>query len=320
MGKNEKSVLITGASSGIGRACVSQMQEAGWRVFATVRKETDRDKLRAETDAYPVLMDVQDPASISAAAAEIETQLNGQGLDGLVNNAGVGWVRPLEYASLGDLREIFEINVFGQIAVTQALLRALRKARGRIVNITSVGVNIAIPFGGLLNASKSAFGMLSDTLRLEMHPFGVRVSAVEPGAISTPAVEKTLGDIEKVIADLSAEAQTQYGHMLRTFARKAYAREKAGSSPDVVARAVHHALTATRPRIRYRVGNHARLLATLSKVLPESILDAIRLRMFGIAAASENPHPSTGSGQAFSRKVPAENGAPGGVARPMPAS
>jgi NAD(P)-dependent dehydrogenase (short-subunit alcohol dehydrogenase family) len=307
----EKSVVITGASSGIGRASMSQMQEAGWRVFATVRKETDRDKLRSETNIYPVLMDVQDPASISLAAAEIKSQLNGRGLDGLVNNAGVGWVRPLEYASLRDLREIFEINVFGQIAVAQGLLPSLRKVRGRIVNITSVGVNIAIPFGGLLNASKCAFGMLSDTLRLEMHPFGVRVCAVEPGAISTPAVDKTLGDIEQVIADLSADAQARYGDMLRTFARKAYAREKAGSSPDVVARAVHHALTSARPKIRYRVGKHARLMATLPKLIPESILDALRLRMFGISAASENPRPSTGSGQAFSRKQHAGNGAPG---------
>jgi NAD(P)-dependent dehydrogenase (short-subunit alcohol dehydrogenase family) len=316
MENNKKSVVITGASSGIGRACVSQLSRAGWRVFATVRKEADRDKLRAETGVYPVLLDVQDAASISVAAAEIESQLNGRGLDGLVNNAGIGLVRPLEYASLHDLREIFEINVFGQIATTQALSGSLRTGRGRIVNITSVGVNIAIPFGGLLNASKSAFGMLSDTLRLEMHPFGVRVCAVEPGAISTPAVEKTLGDIEKVIADLSPEGQARYGEMLRTFARKAYAREKAGSSPDVVARAVRHALTSSRPRIRYRVGNHARLLATLPKLLPESIWDAIRLRMFGIEAPSKNSHSSASSGQPFSPSVRARKGAP--APRPVP--
>ena len=308
----KKSVVITGASSGIGRACVSHMIQAGWSVFATVRKESDQEKLRA-LGADPVLMDVQDAASISAASAEIETRLHGRGLDALVNNAGVGWVRPLEHASLADLRDIFEINVFGQIALTQALLPSLRKAGGRIVNITSVGVNIAIPFGGLLNGSKAAFGMLSDTLRLEMHPFGVRVIAIEPGAICTPAVEKTLGDIEQVISALPSGAQAQYGDMLRSFARRAYARERAGSSADVVARAVQHALTSSRPRIRYRVGNHARLLAALPKILPESILDAIRLRMFGIHARSEKRHPSTGSDEAFSRKHRARNGAPGPV-------
>lgn len=284
MENSGKTVVITGASSGIGRASLSRMSRAGWRVLATVRKDRDRDSLRDVAGVVPILMDIEDGASIAAAAEEIAFQAAG-GLDGLVNVAGIGMVRPLEYATLGELRQIFEINVFGQVAITQGLTVLLRKKRGRIVNITSVGANIAIPFGGLLNASKSAFAMLSDTLRLEMRPFGVRVSAVEPGAISTPAVDKTLGDIEQVIANLPAAGQEQYGAMLRNFARKAYVREKNGSSPDVVARAVYHALTANRPRIRYRVGNHAKLLTYLAKTLPEPFLDALRLRMFGMQTA-----------------------------------
>lgn len=283
---SQKSVVITGASSGIGRASVALMSQAGWRVFATVRKTADAQKLQ---DAYgenviPVAMDVENESSIKAAAQQIASQLDGRGLDGLVNCAGIGVVRPVEYASLSDIRQIYEINVFGQILVSQSLLPLLRRNRGRIVNITSVGVNIAIPFGGLLNSSKSAFAMMSDSMRLELRPFGVRVIAVEPGAISTPAVEKTLGDIAKVIEDLPIEAQTQYGEMLRTFGRKAYTREKNGSSPTVVADAVLHALSSTRPRIRYRVGKHAKLLATLPKLLPESVLDALRIRMFGLEA------------------------------------
>jgi len=267
------------------------MSRAGWRVFATVRKASDQEKLRAEAGVVPVIMDVEDAGSIKAGAEQIDSQLQGSGLDGLVNCAGIGMVRPMEYATLDDLRKIFEINVFGQIAITQALCGALRKSRGRVVNITSVGVNLAIPFGGLLNASKCAFGMLSDNLRLELRPFGVWVSAVEPGAISTPAVEKTLGDIEQVITALPPEAQARYGSMLRTFAQKAYAREKAGSPPEVVARAVYHALTSNRPRIRYRVGKHAKLLATLPKILPESVMDALRLKMFGISGPSSERRP-----------------------------
>jgi len=292
-----KTVVITGASSGIGRSCVKRMQSAGWRVFATVRKATDRDKVQITNLAgvVPVLMDVSDQASIASAAAEIETHLNGQALDGVVNVAGIGMVRPLEYAMMKDVREIFEINFFGQLAVTQALLRVLRQNRGRIVNITTVGVNLAIPFGGLLNASKSAFAMISDTLRLEMHPFGVRVCAVEPGAISTPAVDKTLGDLEQVIASLPSEAQEQYGTIIRKMGKRAYAMEKNGSSPEVVADAVHHALTSERPRIRYRVGKHARLLATLPKVLPESVMDAIRIRMFGLTAPRESASARPGT-------------------------
>jgi len=283
-----KNVLITGASSGIGWASAIRMAQAGWHVIATVRKEADQKNLVAlGLGMEPVLMDVQDSASIAAAAAQINSQLDG--LDGLVNVAGIGMMRPLEYATMRDLREIFDINFFGQIAVIQAFSRLLRRARGRIVNITSVGVNLAVPFGGLLNSSKSAFGMVNDTLRLEMRPFGVHVCAIEPGAIATPAVEKTLGDLENVISKLPAEAQRQYGEMIRSFGRRGYEMEKNGSSPDVVARAVHHALSSTRPRIRYRVGRHAKLLAFLPKVLPESILDTIRIRMMNPAGALTGP-------------------------------
>ena len=292
-----KAVVITGASSGIGRASVLKMSRVGWRVFATVRRAADGQRLRDETSAnvYPVIMDVQDVGSILSAALEVETQLGGRGLDGLVNNAGIGTVRPVEYATTQDLREIFDINVFGQIATIQAYSRLLRKGQGRIVNITSIGVNVAIPFGGLLNASKSAFAMMSDTMRLELRSFGIHVCTIEPGAISTPAVEKTLGDIERVIANLPPEGQALYGSMLKHFGRLAYEREKKGSPPDVVAKAVHHALTSSRPRIRYRAGKHARLLAALPKILPESVLDAMRLRMFGMTSpVSSNDSPESG--------------------------
>ncbi|MFZ0730982.1 MAG: SDR family NAD(P)-dependent oxidoreductase [Candidatus Sulfotelmatobacter sp.] len=284
MSNPRKSVVITGASSGIGRASVALMNQTGWQVFASVRKTSDQQELQEAygENVVPVVMDVENEWSIRTAAQHIASQLGGRGLDGLVNCAGIGVVRPIEYASLSELRQIYEINVFGQILVAQSLLHLLRRNRGRIVNITSVGVNIAIPFGGLLNSSKSAFGMLSDSMRLELRPFGIRVIALEPGAISTPAVDKTLGDIEKVIENLPAEARVQYGEMLRAFGRRAYEREKSGSSPDVVAHAVHHALSSNRPRIRYRVGKHARLLATLPKLLPETVLDALRIRMFGL--------------------------------------
>ncbi len=278
----KKTALITGASSGIGRACMLRMTQAGWQVFATVRKKEDSDKLRSlgNPDLVPLMMDVKDRASIERAAEEFSSHVHDHGLDGLVNVAGIGMVRPVEYASADDLQEIFDINLFGQIAVAQAFLPSLRKARGRIVNITSVGVNIAIPFGSLLNASKSAFGMFSDTMRMELYPFGVRVSTIEPGAIKTPAVDKTLGDIEGVIAKLPSEGAERYAEMLRKFARHAYERENTGSSPDVVAAAVQHALTVSRPRIRYRVGKDAKLLAMLGRFLPDLVLDATRRRLF----------------------------------------
>jgi NAD(P)-dependent dehydrogenase (short-subunit alcohol dehydrogenase family) len=187
----------------------------------------------------------------------------------------MGMVRPIEYATAADLEKIFDVNVFGQIAVAQAFLPLLRQARGRMVNISSIGAHIAIPFGGLLNARKSAFGLLSDTLRLELRPFGVGVSVVEPAAIKTPAVDKTLGNIEDVIANLPPKGAAEYGGMLKRFAARAYAQESTGSSPDVVARAVSHALTARSPRTRYRVGKHAAVLSVLPRILPARLLDSL---------------------------------------------
>jgi len=281
---NKKTVVITGASSGIGRSSLCRLAQSGWQVFAAVRKTQDSDQLRSDfgTSVTPVIMDVTNRPSVTAAAEQVVSRLQDSGLDGLVNVAGVGKVRPVEYMTQDDLREIFDINVFGQIAVTQAFLPLLRTARGRIVNISSVGAHIAIPFGSLINATKSAFGILSDTLRLELHPFGIRVAVVEPGAIQTPAVAKTLGDVEAVIRSLPEKGAAQYGNMLRDFARRAYEREMNGSSPDAVAQAIQHALTAKRPRTRYRVGKHATLLATLAAFLPDRLLDTIRFRITGM--------------------------------------
>lgn len=281
-----KTVVITGASSGIGRASVARMIESDWLVIATVRRPEDASRLVTDFGPHvlPQVMDVTDRASITAAAQAVSAQLKGDGLDGLVNVAGVGRVAPVEYMTHAELLQIFDINVFGQIAVTQAFLPLLREARGRIVNIGSIGAHIAIPFGSLINASKSAFQMFSDTLRLELHPFGIHVSVVEPGAIKTPAVNKTLGDVEGVIRSLPSSGAEQYGEMLKAFAHRAYTREMQGSSPDVVAQAVRHALTAKRPKTHYRVGKHATLLGTMAAVLPAGVLDTIRFRIAGMPA------------------------------------
>ena len=282
--REKKTVVITGASSGIGRSSVERMVQSGWHVFATVRKTEDGDRLRSDFGARvtPATMDVTNRSTITAAAEQVASLLQDSGLDGLVNVAGIGTVRPVEYMTRDELQELFDINVFGQIAVTQAFLPLLRAAHGRIVNISSIGAHIAIPFGGFINATKSALGILNDTLRLELHPFGIHVSVVEPGAIKTPAVDKTLGDVDGVIRSLPEDGAVLYGKMLRGFTRRAYEREMKGSSPDVVAKAIQHALTANRPHIRYRVGKHATILATLAAVLPDRLLDRIRFYIAGM--------------------------------------
>jgi NAD(P)-dependent dehydrogenase (short-subunit alcohol dehydrogenase family) len=279
-----KSVVVTGASTGIGRATAMLLAKRGFRVFAGVRNPWDAESLRSEGGArvIPIQIDVTDARSIAAAVDEIEQHLDGEGLDGLVNNAGIGVAVPVEGVAAEILRHHFEVDVFGQIAVTQAFLPLIRRNRGRIVNMGSVGGHITMPFGGILCGCKSALGSISDALRLELHPFGIRVSVVEPGAIHTPAVEKTLGDVEGAIAALPVATARRYGPLLRRVVRRAYEREKNGSPPEVVARVVHRALVARRPRIRYRVGRDARLLTALPRFLPDRVLDAARLRVFGM--------------------------------------
>ena len=184
---------------------------------------------------------------------------------------------------------------FGEIAVTQAFSRLLRKAKGRIVNITSVGVNLAIPFGGLLNASKLSICHVScPTAKMP----SARVIAIEPGAHRPRVVDKTLGRSGRGHPQSAAQAQAQYGPLIR--GREArYEMEKKGSSPDVVADAVQHALTSSRPRIRYRVGKHAKILATLPKILPERVMDALLRKMLGLSEVDEprtnNPAPTQAS-------------------------
>lgn len=277
----ETTIVITGASSGIGRASALRLARAGFRVYAGVRKDTDAQSLRAEHPALvPIAIDVADAASITAAKHRLEGEL--EGLDGLVNNAGVGLTAPMEHVPLDELRRQFEIDVFGQVAVTQALLPLIRRARGRIVNMGSVGGHITMPFGGVLCGCKSALRAMNDALRLELRPFGIHVCLIEPGSIRTPAADKTLGNVDRAIAALPPDGREHYAAMLREFTRRAYEREQHGSPPEVVARAVQHALTASKPRIRYPVGRDARILVTMPRLLPDRWLDRIRVRLFGM--------------------------------------
>ncbi len=284
----QRQVLVTGASSGIGRATALLLAGRGIRVFAACRKAADAEALTAAAPAgliQPVTMDVNDIDSVHAARTTVETMLCGRGLDGLVNNAGTGISAPVEAVSLSQMRANFEVNVFGQIAVIQTFLPLLRPKRGRIVNLGSVGARIAIPFGGVLCATKAAFTSFNDALRLELSSEGIKVCLIEPGSIRTPAVDKTLGGVEPAIAGWPEPMRGRYGAPFRRFTERAMARESGGSPPEVVAQAIHHALTSDRPHLRYPVGRDARLLSTLPQILSTAALDGLRLRLFGMRVA-----------------------------------
>ena len=273
----QRAVVVTGASSGIGEACALRLDGLGFRVFAGVRGQQDGDALRrkASERLAPVMLDVTDPLSVQSASDSVAAATGGVGLAGLVNNAGTAVAAPLEFLPLGELRRQLEVNVVGQIAVTQAFLPLLRQGSGRIVNIGSVSGRIASPLLGAYTASKFAMEGLTDTLRRELSPWGVAVSIVEPGRIATPIWEKSLKVADELLDALPRRALELYGPAIEEVRRGALEAARWGAPPEKVARAVEHALTAKRPRTRYPVGPDARVGALLVRLLPDPLLDRI---------------------------------------------
>ena len=277
-------MVVTGASTGIGEACALHFDKLGYRVFAGIRKAADGESLRRRASArlVAVRLDVSDETEVEQAARNVIEALGGGGLAGLVNNAGIVVGGMLEFLPLDALRHQLEVNVVGQIAVTQALLPSLRKARGRIVNIGSVSGLISSPFTGAYSASKFALEALTDSLRMELRPWKIHVSIVEPGFIQTPIGTKALAAEEALRAQLPAEALQLYGSSVRAV-RDATLREAAKAAPtEVVVKAVVHALSARRPRTRYVVGAHSGFQISLARALPDRWRDALIVRKLGL--------------------------------------
>lgn len=291
-------VLVTGTSSGIGRATASHLTSNGYRVFAAVRKDSDAQDLcrHLGENIVPVIVDVTQTDTIARAVALIDEHVGAEGLQGLVNNAGVGLASPLEAVPLGKLRAIFDVNVIGVVAVTQASLDLLRRGRGRIVNVSSVGAHIALPFIGPLAASKAAVGSLNDALRLELGRFGIAVVAIEPGAIRTSAVDAMEQSIEPTLASFTPEQSAWYADDFRRAITRGLEHERNGSDPDVVARAIYRALTVRRPKTRYRVGASSTILSILPRILPDALLDPLRRGIMGMDGKMHVVKPSLPTG------------------------
>ncbi len=283
-----RSVVITGASTGIGEACALRLDKQGWRVFAGVRKEEDGERLKQQASdrLQPVIIDVTDEASIASAAATVRDVVGEGGLAGLVNNAGIGVAGPLEFLTSEDLRRQLEVNVIGQIAVTREFLPLIRKGNGRIVNMGSIGGRMATPFLGPYNASKFAMEALTDSLRQELRPWGIRVAIVEPGSIATPIWEKSQAMADELEQNLPEEAMALYGEAFTAMRETARKFEQAGIPPDEVAKVVEHALTSSRPKPRYVVGRDAQIQRVIAKVVPDSVRDALVAQQLGLPKKS----------------------------------
>ena len=273
-------VLVTGASRGIGEACALRLVRAGMRVFAGVRDSAHGEALQKAggPGILPVRLDVTDAASIEAGLSLVVGQLGTGGLDALVNNAGIAVGGPLELLTPDDLRQQLEVNVVGQQAVTRAFLPLLRRAHGRIVFMSSVAGRSSLPIMGAYGASKHALEAMADALRLELRPWGITVSLVEPGVIATEIWERSVGAAQTRLERADPAALERYQRIIDGVRRRAQ-RGRSGLPPDEVARAVARALSARRPRARYVVGRDARLRILLETLLPTRLRDRIVARV-----------------------------------------
>ncbi len=277
-----RSVLVTGASTGIGRATAMRLDAAGWRVFAGVRKQADAEALsEAGSDRVtPLILDITDADQIAAAAARIGAGAGGR-LDGLVNNAGVGIPGPLETMPIEQFRRQVEVNLTGHLAVTQAMLPSIRCGPGRIVFISSIGGRIAFPLGGAYHAAKFGIEAVGDVFRQELHSWGIAVSIVEPGSIDTPIWASGERNLDQA-GERSAERDALYGRAIEGYRKVSRRLAERGIPAEQVARVVERALSARRPRSRYLVGRDAKVQVRIKPLIPTPIFDRIVRRATGL--------------------------------------
>ena len=279
-----RSVLITGASTGIGAACALDLDKLGFRVFAGVRQQADGESLQRQASErlVPVILDVTMADTIEQAASMIEDAVGDDGLYGLVNNAGILVAGPLECVPLADLRRQFEVNVFGVVAVTQKMLPLLRTACGRIVNIGSISGKAAPPYLGAYSSSKFALESITDVLRMELSRWHIDVSIIEPDSVATPIWGKLIGATLEMGKHLPTAVRELYAQDLRCITKTSARMDKTGMSVDCVVRAIRHALTARRPKTRYPVGFRAHLACWAARHLADRTLDRFMRRAMGM--------------------------------------
>ena len=271
--------VITGSSSGIGEACTLRLAGAGHRVIAGVRRDEDGERLAALHESIiPVSLDITDQTHIDALVDRLD-ELGITGLDGLVDNAGIVTGGPVEYLPLDAWRTHFEVNVFGQVAVTKALIPALRRGQGRVVFIGSISGRVSTPLVGPYGASKHAIEAIAESLREELRPWKIAVSVVEPGAVKTPIWDKGRTFADQLEAQLPEQAHELYADAIDEIRRGIDNQEKTGVAADRVAAVVERALTCKRPRYRYLVGPDAKAAGVLERLLPDRAMAFVTRRL-----------------------------------------
>ena len=268
-------VVITGTSTGIGAASALLLAEKGFWVFAGVRNAADGDALAARSsgELTPIPIDITDEPSISAALDVVEGAVGQRGLFGLVNNAGIVKPAPLELQPMADFRRQLEVNLIGQVAVTQAFLPLIRRGNGRIVNVGSIGGRVVLPLHGAYSASKFGMEAVSDALRLELRQWRIPVSHIDPGATETAIFGKTLAAIDEIEQTLREEGHAEYDGQI-TSIRRLVEKTAAGAAPvGDLSETVAKALTAKKPKSRYLAGHGADAAVALARTATDGMKD-----------------------------------------------
>lgn len=278
-------MVVTGASSGIGKAVAFGLAERGFTVYAGVRRAEDAEALQAAFTALPatsgrgsltpVTLDVTCADHIAAVVERVTAEAGPTGLAGIVNNAGIAVAGPMEFIPLEDLRQQLEINVLGKVAFTQAIMPLIRSSTGRLVFIGSVSGLVSSRLLGSYAASKFAIEAVADALRRELEPWRIRVSIIEPGRIATPIWRKSVEDAMARLDRMPEEARSNYASVMEDIVKGAEEATRVGTPPSAVARAVYRALTDARPRTRYFVGTDAHIINVLRRVLSDPLFDRL---------------------------------------------
>ena len=280
-------VAITGAGSGLGRAVAIKLAAKGYRVFGTARSETDAADLEKASagNAAVTLADITDQHAVTAWVGKVSDELGERGLDVLISNAGTLTPGPLEVIPLNDIRREFEVNVFGAMAVINGFLPALRKSRGRIVQIGAMTGRLPVPFDGPSSASKAAFEALADVYRIELKPFGIAFVMVQAGNMRTGGPAKTAAALKRIADAMTDEQRALYGHAFGKFTESLNNMQNAGLSAEASADRVIELVEQEPPPIRAALGDDAEQILRLVREQSDTELDALRLQLIGLGDA-----------------------------------
>lgn len=264
--------VVTGASTGIGRATAQRLAADGFHVLAGVRKASDGDRIRT-AGIEPVILDITDQADIDALAEHALNDPQSRPLSALINNAGIAINAPIEVLTMTDWRTQFDVSVFGQIALTKALFPALLKSQGRIVNITSVGGRVAMANYGAYSAAKFAMEAVSDSLRREVEATGITVVKVTPGAVSTKLTERGLATSSRITNTMTAAQHTRYDELTAAFTAQAEGFARHGVTPAHAAAVISRAISDRKPKTRYTIGRDAAITNVIARIASDRFLD-----------------------------------------------